>query len=58
MAGRQKVKLKSLSKDDMVRIADPNVWNRKATVVQEVGPRSDAVRSEENQILRRNRRSC
>lgn len=49
--------LKPLSKDDVVRIEDQNAWNKKATVLQEVGPRSYTIRTEEGQILRRNHRS-
>lgn len=41
----------------MVRIQDRDAWNRKATVLQEVGPRSYEVRTEEGFILRRNRRN-
>ena len=32
--------LRPLAKDDVVRIQDQDAWNRKATVLQEVGPRS------------------
>ncbi|MGH0128263.1 UNVERIFIED_CONTAM: hypothetical protein FKN15_034099 [Acipenser sinensis] len=49
--------LKPLSRYDVVRIEDPNAWNRKATVLQEISPRSYTVRTEDGQILRRNRRS-
>lgn len=65
---RQKMKQKSfydrtakplppLSSNDTVRVEDPVGWRTKATVLQEVAPRSFTVRTEEGQILRRNRRS-
>ena len=46
-----------LSKHDTVRVEDSNYWNKKATVLREVGPRSYTVRTEDGQVLRRNRRS-
>ena len=46
-----------LSKHDTVRVEDSNYWSKKATVLKEVGPRSYTVRTEDGQILRRNRRS-
>lgn len=46
-----------LSKHDTVRLEDSNYWNKKATVLEEVGPRSYNVRTEDGQVLRRNRRS-
>ncbi|KAI4891972.1 hypothetical protein NFI96_009139, partial [Prochilodus magdalenae] len=49
--------LSPLAKDDVVRIQDQDAWNRKATVLQEVGPRSYEVMTEEGHVLRRNRRS-
>ncbi|KAL7834624.1 hypothetical protein SRHO_G00288710 [Serrasalmus rhombeus] len=49
--------LKPLSRHDTVRIGDTNNWNTKATVLDEVSPRSYTVRTEDGQILRRNRRS-
>nr|XP_061820643.1 uncharacterized protein K02A2.6-like [Nerophis lumbriciformis] len=49
--------LPSLSPSDTVRIEGPDGWKTKATVLQETSPRSYTVRSEEGQILRRNRRS-
>lgn len=49
--------LSPLAKDDVVRIQDQDAWNRKATVLQEVGPRSYEVLTEEGNVLRRNRRS-
>lgn len=49
--------LSPLAKDDVVRIQDQDAWNRKATVLQEVGPRSYEVKTEEGHVLRRNRRS-
>uniref|UniRef100_A0A1A8D027 Uncharacterized protein n=1 Tax=Nothobranchius kadleci TaxID=1051664 RepID=A0A1A8D027_NOTKA len=45
-----------LAKDDVVRIQDQNVWGRKAIVLQDAGPRSYDVKTEEGQVLRRNRR--
>ena len=64
----QKVKQKSfydltakplplLSSNDTVRIEHVNGWKTKATVLQEVAPRSFIVRTKDGQILRRNRRS-
>uniref|UniRef100_A0A8C6T6T6 Integrase catalytic domain-containing protein n=1 Tax=Neogobius melanostomus TaxID=47308 RepID=A0A8C6T6T6_9GOBI len=49
--------LSPLAKDDVVRIQDQNAWSRKATVLQEVGPRSYEVRTEDGNVLRRNRRN-
>ncbi|KAE8276916.1 Retrovirus-related Pol polyprotein [Larimichthys crocea] len=49
--------LSPLAKDDVVRIQDQDAWNRKATVLQEVRPRSYEVLTEEGNVLRRNRRS-
>ncbi|KAL7859480.1 hypothetical protein SRHO_G00146270 [Serrasalmus rhombeus] len=49
--------LSPLAKDHVVRIQDQDAWNRKATVLQEVGPRSYEVKTEEGHVLRRNRRS-
>lgn len=46
-----------LAKDDVVRIQDQNAWSRKAIVLQEAGPRSYDVRTEEGHVLRRNRRN-
>ena len=65
---QQKIKQKSfydraakqlppLSRNDTVRIEEPGGWKTKATVLQEVAPRSFTVRTEEGQIFRRNRRS-
>ncbi|KAL7879690.1 hypothetical protein SRHO_G00019440 [Serrasalmus rhombeus] len=52
------MKLQSpLAKDDVVQIQDQDAWNRKATVLQEVGPRSYEVKTEEGHVLRRNRHS-
>lgn len=45
-----------LAKDDVVRIQDQNAWSRKAIVLQEAGPRSYDVRTEEGHVFRRNRR--
>ena len=49
--------LVSLSPNDTVRLQDFKYWNRKATVLKEVAPRSYNVRTEDGQVLRRNRRS-
>uniref|UniRef100_A0A3Q1GA47 Integrase catalytic domain-containing protein n=1 Tax=Acanthochromis polyacanthus TaxID=80966 RepID=A0A3Q1GA47_9TELE len=49
--------LTPLAKDDVVRIHDQDTWSRKATVLQEVGPRSYEVRTEDGNVLRRNRRN-
>ncbi|XP_030587995.1 uncharacterized protein K02A2.6-like [Archocentrus centrarchus] len=46
-----------LQEKDVVRIDGPELWDRKATVLQEVGPRSFVVETENGQVLRRNRRS-
>uniref|UniRef100_A0A3Q2FT90 Integrase catalytic domain-containing protein n=1 Tax=Cyprinodon variegatus TaxID=28743 RepID=A0A3Q2FT90_CYPVA len=65
---KQKVKQKSyydrstkilppLSYKDPVRIEDDEGWNTKATILQEVAPRSFEVKTEDGQVLRRNRRS-
>ncbi|CAL9686975.1 unnamed protein product [Knipowitschia caucasica] len=48
--------LSTLAKEDVVRIRDQDAWNRKATVLQEVGLRSYEVRTEDGSVLRRNRR--
>ena len=45
-----------LERNDTVRIQDSNSWTRKATVLEEVNPRSYTVRTEDGQILRRNRK--
>lgn len=47
--------LRPLAKDDVVRIQDQDAWNRKATVLQEIGPRPYEVRTEEGHVFRRNR---
>ena len=49
--------LDPLQEKDAVRIEGPEMWDRKATVLSEVGPRSFVVRMENGQMLRRNRRS-
>lgn len=49
--------LSPLAKDDVVRIQDQDTWSRKATVLQEVGPRSYEVRTEDGNVFRRNRRN-
>ncbi|XP_026050672.1 uncharacterized protein K02A2.6-like [Astatotilapia calliptera] len=50
-------RLEPLQERDVVRIAGPDFWDKKATVLSEVGPRSFAVQTENGQVLRRNRRS-
>ncbi|CAK6981306.1 uncharacterized protein K02A2.6-like [Scomber scombrus] len=49
--------LEPLQERDVVRIEGPEFWDRKATVLSEVGPRSFVVKTENGQVLRRNRRS-
>ena len=49
--------LPPLTTNDTVRIEDADGWSTKATVVQEVAPRSYTVKTDDGQILRRNRRS-
>ncbi|XP_013875375.1 uncharacterized protein K02A2.6 [Austrofundulus limnaeus] len=49
--------LPPLTNNDTVRIQEPGGWMTKATVLQEVAPRSFAVRTDEGQIIRRSRRS-
>ena len=49
--------LVSLSPHDTVRLQESKYWNKKATVLEEVAPRSYNVRTEDGQVLRRNRRS-
>lgn len=49
-------RLEPLSEHDVVRIEEPHSWSRKAVVLKEVGPRSYAVKTEDGQVLRRNRR--
>lgn len=49
--------LEPLSNNDTVRLEDCSTWTKRATVLEEVNPRSYMVRTEEGQILRRNRRS-
>uniref|UniRef100_A0A3Q2YZ04 Integrase catalytic domain-containing protein n=1 Tax=Hippocampus comes TaxID=109280 RepID=A0A3Q2YZ04_HIPCM len=48
--------LPPLVKDDVVRIQDQKMWNKKATVLKEVGPRSYEVRTKDGNVFRRNRR--
>lgn len=50
-------RLEALLKDDAVRIEDHNTWDRKATVLEEVGPRSFTVQTDDGQVLKRNCRS-
>lgn len=49
--------LPPLTTNNTVRIEDADGWSTKATVLQEVAPRSYTVRTYDGQILRRNRRS-
>ncbi|XP_040915366.1 uncharacterized protein K02A2.6-like [Toxotes jaculatrix] len=49
--------LEPIQEKDVVRIEGPHSWDRKATVLSEVGPRSFVVKTENGQVLRRNRRS-
>ncbi len=42
---------------DDVGIEDPDAWSRKSTVLNEVEPRSYTVKTENEQVLRRNRNS-
>lgn len=49
--------LTPLVRHDTVRVGESNIWSRKATVLEGVGPRSYTVKTEDGQILRRNRRS-
>ncbi|ROL43006.1 hypothetical protein DPX16_5559 [Anabarilius grahami] len=48
--------LQPLVMDDVVRIRSDVNWSKKATVMQEVAPRSYTVKTNDGQILRRNRR--
>uniref|UniRef100_A0A672S0A1 Integrase catalytic domain-containing protein n=1 Tax=Sinocyclocheilus grahami TaxID=75366 RepID=A0A672S0A1_SINGR len=49
--------LEPLSNNDTVRLEDHSTWSKRATVLDEVNPISYTVRTEDGQILRRNRRS-
>lgn len=49
--------LQPLAPNDTVRVEDANVWTKKATVLEEVNPKSYNVKTEDGLILRRNRRS-
>uniref|UniRef100_A0A669DK63 Gypsy retrotransposon integrase-like protein 1 n=1 Tax=Oreochromis niloticus TaxID=8128 RepID=A0A669DK63_ORENI len=49
--------LKPLAPNEAVRVEDANVWTKRATVLEEVNPRSYNVKTEDGLILRRNRRS-
>ena len=42
-----------LQERDVLRIEGPKFWDRKATVLSEVGPRSFVVKTETGQVLRR-----
>lgn len=46
-----------LARHDTVSIQDYNTWTKKATVLDEVNPRSYTARTEDGQILRRNQRT-
>ncbi len=48
--------LQPLVKDDVVRIKSDENWSKKATVMQEVAPRSYTVKTDDGQIFRWNRR--
>uniref|UniRef100_A0A3B3QWT0 Integrase catalytic domain-containing protein n=1 Tax=Paramormyrops kingsleyae TaxID=1676925 RepID=A0A3B3QWT0_9TELE len=48
--------LEPLSNNGTVRLGDCSIWSSRATVLEEVNPRSYTVRTEDGQILRRNRR--
>lgn len=54
---KQTKMLKVLSRNDTVRVENANCWDKKAVVLEEVNPRSYVVRTENGQVLRRNRRS-
>lgn len=45
--------LSPLERNDPVRIEDDEGWNTKATVLQEVAPRSYTVETEDGQVVRR-----
>lgn len=49
--------LKPLAPNEAVRVEDANIWEKRATVLEEVNPRSYNVKTEDGLILRRNRRS-
>nr|AAI24691.1 Zgc:153522 [Danio rerio] len=49
--------LSPLTSNNQVRVEDADGWSTKATVLQEVAPRSYTVKTDDGQILRRNRRS-
>ncbi|KAI7810790.1 hypothetical protein IRJ41_006595 [Triplophysa rosa] len=49
--------LRPLATKDTVRPENNNTWNKRATVLEEVNPRSYTVKTEDGQILRRNRRN-
>jgi len=49
--------LPPLLTNDVVRIKNHDGWKTKATVLQEVAPKSFIVRTEEGQVFKRNRRS-
>ena len=53
---RSAIALLPLDKNDEVRIEGPGSWNRTATVLQQVAPRSYNVVTEDGDVYRRNRR--
>ncbi len=44
--------LEPLSNNDTVRLEDCSTWSKRATVLEQVNPRSYTVRTEDGQILR------
>ncbi|TRY57634.1 hypothetical protein DNTS_005336 [Danionella cerebrum] len=49
--------LEPLHNNDTVRLEDCNTWSKRATVLEQVNPRSYTVKTEDGHHLRRNRRS-
>lgn len=43
---------KALANHDVVRIQDQDAWSRKATALQEIGPRAYGVRAEGGDVFR------
>lgn len=50
-------RLEPLQERDVMKIEDPNSWNRRATVLKEVSPSSFTVKTEDGQVIRRLRRT-
>ncbi len=50
-------RLGALKENNAVRVEDQGTWERKATVLKEVSPRSYEVQTDDGQVLRRNWRS-